>query len=105
MPHRAISIGTLLVVLSGCAANNQQYVGATMGIGGGGAAMVGIGIAIDGHPKGHPEIVTRAGNPSVGVPVAMAGAVVSLVGLIVYLTAKRSPPPSLACSSRNRAAC
>lgn len=82
----------LVVFASGCAtAGQQRTVGTAMGLSGVGATTIGIGVTLDGHPRGHPEIVSRQGNPAVGIPITMVGAVLGIVGLIVYVTASRRP--------------
>jgi hypothetical protein len=51
---------------------------------GAGGAMIAIGDSMDGHPKNHPEVVSRRGDPNVGIPIAITGAVVFVVGAIVF---------------------
>jgi predicted small secreted protein len=96
-PLRIVSLMLPAMVLTGCA-NTQQAIGGTMMAVGGCTTMIAVGDSMDGHPRNQPDVVSRRGDPSTDIPIAMAGGVLFIVGGIIYLTAPKhhgstSPPP------------
>lgn len=89
--HRLISslsITFSIAVLGGCA-NTQEAIGGTMMAVGAGTTFIGVGDSLDGHPRNEPNVVTRRGDPSEDIPIAMAGGILFVAGGIIYLTASQ----------------
>lgn len=86
MRGRACLAALLVATTCGCA-TTQETVGAVVMGGGALTAGMGVGLSMDGHPKGQPDVVTRRADPSVGIPVAMAGAALLVAGFVIYITA------------------
>ncbi len=85
-PLRIVSLMLLLLILTGCA-NTQQAIGGGIMAVGATTAMIAVGDSIDGHPRNQPDVVSRRGDPSTDIPIAIGGTVLFIVGGVIYLTA------------------